>query len=90
MEMLTLDVGRRVDNPVWYTTINTTTNTNALLREQTLMMAQLLKIQLMRLKGEELRTALAGLNVAESTKTVMLPKIQQADTAVASGLASTQ
>jgi hypothetical protein len=90
MELLTLDVGRRVDNPTWYTTINTTTNTNALLREQTLMMAQLLKIQLMRLKGEELRTALAGLNAAESTKTVMLPKIERADAAVASGLASTQ
>lgn len=89
MQLLDLEVGRRTDNPDWYTMINTSSDTNALLREQVFMTAQLMKMELIRLKGEELRTALAGLAASESTKTNMKPKMDAAAQAVASGMAQT-
>ncbi len=87
MELLDMEVGRRVDNPDWYTLINTTSDTNALLREQVFMTAQLMKMELMRIKSDELRTALEALAASQEVKQNMKPKLDAAEQAIGQGMA---
>ena len=87
MELLDMEVGRRVDNPDWYTLINTTSDTNALLREQVFMTAQLMKMELMRIKSDELRTALEALAASQEVKQNMKPKLDAAEQAIGQGIA---
>lgn len=87
MQLLDLEVGRRVDNPDWYTQVNTTTSVESLTREQVFMTALILKMEYMRLKDSEYMLGMTAQNTAALVKQQMLPQIRAADAAVAQGVA---
>lgn len=88
MQLLDLEVGRRVDNPDWYKLMNTSMDTNALLREMVFMSALQLKMQYMRLREGEYTAAIAAVNAAEAAKANMRARLSEAETAVIQGLSS--
>jgi hypothetical protein len=88
MQLLDLEVGRRVDNPDWYKIMNTNSDTNALLRELVFMSALQLKMQYMRLREGEYTASIAAVNAAEAAKTNMKERLNSAETSVIQGLAS--
>ena len=88
MEMLDLNIGRRVDNPDWYKAITATADTNALLRELIFMQAQALKMQYMGLRESEFTAAIQAVNAAEATKLNMRAQLSAAETSVIQGVSA--
>jgi hypothetical protein len=88
MQLLDLEVGRRVDNPDWYKIMNTNSDTNALLRELVFMSALQLKMQYMRLREGEYTASIAAVNAAEAAKANMKERLNSAETSVIQGLAA--
>ena len=88
MQLLDLEIGRRADNPDWYAAINSTADTNALLRELVFMSALQLKMQYRSLREQEFTAAIQAVNAAETTKLNMHTQLTQAETAVMQGVES--
>jgi hypothetical protein len=85
LELMDIDIRRRVDNPAWYEAINTSADQVSLLREQTFMLAMLLKMQYMQMRQHEVTAALEATSSAESTKANMKPKLDEAEKAINRG-----
>lgn len=90
LELIDLEVRRRADNPAWYEAINTQSNPAALAREQTFMLALMLKMQYMQyLQGEGV-AALSAQQSAEAAKSGMRDKLTQAEAAMVRGVSTSQ
>lgn len=79
LELLDIEIGRRVDNTKWYEAINTQADTASLMREQTFMLALMLKMQYQQLRHGDVTASLNSVQAAESTKLNMLPRISVAE-----------
>lgn len=88
MELLSIEVGRRIDNPNWILAINSQTNSVALQREQTMMLAMMMKMQYMLLQQNEMKLGMQAVTSAEATKKAMDAQISQADLGTMQGLSS--
>ncbi len=88
MELLSIEVGRRIDNPNWILAINSQTNSIALQREQTMMLALLMKMQYMNLRENEMRLSMSAIASAEATKKTMEAQLTNAEQATLQGLSS--
>lgn len=85
LELLDLEVRRRVDNPAWYEAINTQANPASLAREQTFMLAMMLKMQYLQYRQGEGLAALNAQQSVEAAKTGMRDKLTQAEAAMLRG-----
>jgi len=79
LELLDIEIGRRVDNTKWYEAINTQADTASLMREQTFMLALMLKMQYQQLRHGDVTASLSAVQSAENIKANMLPKISVAE-----------
>lgn len=87
LELMDIEVGRRVDNPKWYEEVNTNMNSESLLKEQTMMLAMMMKMQYLQLRRGEITTSLAAVQAAEATKANMGGKLQAAENELIRGVA---
>jgi len=85
LELMDIDIGRRADNPAWYEAINTSADQISLLREQTFMLAMMLKMQYAQMRQHEVTSALSATTSAETTKSNMKPKLDGAEKAISRG-----
>lgn len=85
LELLDLEVRRRVDNPAWYEAINTQANQMSLLREQTFMLAMMLKMQYANFRQNEVISALNAQQAVEAARANMKPKLDLAEQAMLRG-----
>lgn len=79
LELLDIEISRRVDNTKWYEAINTQADTASLMREQIFMLALMLKMQYQQLRHGDVTASLNAVQAAESTKLNMLPRISVAE-----------
>lgn len=85
LELMDIEVRRRADNPAWYEAVNTQMNPAALAKEQTLMLAMLLKMQYMQYRYGEVLAAINSQQSVEAAKAGMRDKLTQAEAAMLRG-----
>lgn len=86
MELLDIEVERRVSNPAWYESIDTSSDQVSLLREQTMMMALMLKMQYRTFRQNEIAGVVNAIQSAESVKANMRPKLIEAERGIANNI----